>query len=145
MVTGAVPRSAPRCQGLTAPCRRIGRVSLVRVLSWWSLPVWARGRQITPEPLRYRQRGGRRGPGLPFRAYAFWLRRDAARRPGRQASRPRTRSDTPLHTSRRPTPPGSRPPRTEPGLPGTLAEPWRRLTARKRGKQLSPKTHRIAL
>jgi len=48
-------------------------------------------------------------------------------RPGAWASRPRPRSDTPLHASRWPAPSRRRPPRTEPGLPGTLAEPWRRL------------------
>jgi hypothetical protein len=36
----------------------------MRVLSWWSLPVWASGRQITLGPLRNRPRGGGGAPAF---------------------------------------------------------------------------------
>lgn len=88
---------------------------------------------------------GQRGPGLPFGACAFWLMRDAARRPGRQAAGRgpvQARHCTHRGDLLPPEAVGRAP---SLALPGTVAEPWRRLTARKRGKQLSPKTHRIAL
>ena len=82
IVLGAVPRSAPRCKGLTAPCRRIGRMSLVRVLSWWSLPVWARGRQITPEAPPIPPRRGTEGPRPPVRCVRLLVEAGCGQAPG---------------------------------------------------------------
>jgi len=93
----------------------------MRVLSWGSLPVWASGRQTMPGSLRYRQRGGQRGPAFRFGVCALWLRRDAARRLGRPASQ-QTASPlgTPTACIAATCSLQKRPPRTGPGLPGAL-------------------------